>query len=87
MTHAGALHPLGPQATAPGRTEGGWVGQAFLAQPYQVSCSLAVSTTKTTSLSHTILRATAQSPLPLPPIQLEHAQFTVNCWFPFILTT
>ena len=31
-THAGPLHPPGQQATAPGRTEGGWVGQAFSAQ-------------------------------------------------------
>ena len=85
MTHAGPLHP---PATAPGRTEGGWVGQALLAQPYQVSFRLAVSTTTTTSLTHTILCAAAQSCLPLPLIQVAHAQFRcLCCWSPFIITT
>ena len=46
MTYAGPLHSVNPanvsgaKATAPGRTEGGWAGQAFPAQPYQVSIAL-----------------------------------------------
>ena len=40
MTHAGPLHPPGQQATALGRIEGGWVGQVFSAQSYQVSLAL-----------------------------------------------
>ena len=35
--HAGPLHSLGRDGIAPGRTQGGRVGQAFTAQPYQAS--------------------------------------------------
>ena len=66
-THAGPLHPPGRDESAPGRIEGGRVGQAFAAQPYQASparCQLFSTTTLCTLSAAADCRLCCLLPLP-----------------------